>query len=553
MPQNTCPLHGKEKGALLATGAPDTMTKSMETTKEGRDFDTSHPLDHMFFPRSIAVVGISADPAKSWIKAFYLDSLVRTGFPGHIYLINPRGGELQGLPIYRNLAEVPGPVDHVVISVPALHTREIMKDCIAKGVKVVHIFASGFAETGEPDRIALQDEIAQMARQAGIRVIGPNCIGIYYPAGGIGLAPDFYGEPGPIGYVCQSGGNVNFMLRHALTRGLRFSKVLSYGNACDIDECDMLDYFAADPETKVIAAYIEGTRDGRRLMDVLKKAAGAKPVVVFKGGYTAGGLRAAASHTGSLAGSDIVWDGAIKQAGAIRVYSVEEMVDILVALLMVRPPKGTNACVVGHGGGASVMATDELEREGLSLPPIPAEIRDKLKDFVDLANSMLRNPIDVSPMAAISGMENLMAMGNRQPHEFLTDMASAGLAGQWQRLNSILDSWREVDLIVYQHGFDVSPTAVDEIMGACIVGPMVLAAKSCKLPAVLVLHSFGNDNTWRSSASVRKLCEEVRVPLFLSMRGAAGAIAKLMEYNMREPERLAELQASIPGRQFPAA
>ena len=189
-------------------------------------------------------------------------------------------------------------------------------------------------------------------------------VGHFYPRGKIGLSPDLSMEPGQIGFLCQSGGNVTFMARHAASRGLHFSKIVSYGNACDIDECDLLDYFASDPETKVIAAYIEGAHDGVRLLQVLKRVTAAKPLVVFKGGFSPDGLRAATSHTGSLAGVDSVWEGLLKQAGAIRVYSIEEMVDMLVALLRVKPPKGMNVCAIGHGGGASVMATDELSAIG---------------------------------------------------------------------------------------------------------------------------------------------------------------------------------------------
>ena len=502
-----------------------------------------HPLDYIFRPRSIAIVGISADLPKTWIKRLYLDSLLQSGYTGKVYLVNPRGGEMANLPIYPSLTDVPGPVDHVVVSVPAPYTPTILEECRDKGVKVVHVFTSGYAETGEPDRIELQNRLVEIARQGNIRIIGPNCLGIYYPKGRIGLSPDFPTEAGPIGYLCQSGGNIAYTVRHAVARGLRFSKVVSYGNACDINECDLLDYMADDPETKVIAAYIEGATDGQRLVEVLNKAASAKPVVVFKGGYTQGGLRAAASHTGSLAGTDAVWDTIISQAGAIRVHSIEEMVDMLVALLRVRPPKGVNTCVVGHGGGASVMATDELERAGLRLVPIPAETRQRLKEFIDLANSMLRNPIDVSPLAALDAFELLTSMGGRSCIDVLREKAGTALGGAWGRLNAVLRDWHDLDLIVFQHGFDVSPMPVSDLSVGAVVGPMLLAARACELPKAVVLHSMGNDDTWRASAELRGICAEFGLPLFLSMRGAAGALRKLIDFNQAYPDRLAPLHA----------
>ncbi|MBN2098133.1 MAG: PAS domain S-box protein [Dehalococcoidia bacterium] len=496
----------------------------------------THPLDYMFHPQSIAVVGISADLPKFWMRQLYFDALVRSGYPGRLYLVNPKGGELEGYPIYRMLTDVPGPVDHVVASIPAKFTPGLMEECRTKGVKVVHVFASGFAETGETDRIALQDQLVEIARRGNIRIIGPNCLGIYYPKGKIGLSPDFPREAGAMGFLCQSGGNTDFMVRLAAARGLRFSKVVSYGNACDINECDLIDYFAADPETEVIAAYIEGVSDGRRFAQVVKKAASLKPVVIYKGGYTEGGLRAAASHTGSLAGTDAVWDGVVRQAGAIRVHSIEEMVDMLVALLRMKPPEGPNACVVGTGGGASVMATDEVERAGLRLPPMPPEIRERLKEFIDLANSMLRNPIDAGPVSSHDGFEFLVGAGNMRPMEALRKQADREVGAYWRRFHDVLQDWRDLDLLVFHHGFDISPVPVDEYAVVGAAGLMVLASRQFDLPKAIVLHSIANDSTWQVSAELRALCVDLGLPLFLSMRGAATAIKRLLDFHRAHPD-----------------
>jgi acyl-CoA synthetase (NDP forming) len=500
----------------------------------------------MFHPSSIAIVGISEDLPKLWIRRLYFDSLLQTKFPGQIYLVNPKGGELAGFPMYRTLTDVPGPVDHVVVSIPAKYTPALLEECLAKGVKTVHVFSSGYAETGEPDRIDLQNKLVEIARRGNMRIIGPNCLGIYYPKGHIGLSPDFTMEAGSIGYLCQSGGNVDFTVRHATSRGLRFSKVVSYGNASDINECDLLDYFSWDPETKVIAAYIEGISDGRRFAQVLKKAAAAKPVVVFKGGYTAGGLKAAASHTGSLAGADAVWDGLLKQVGAIRVYGVEELVDVLVALVRMTPPKGVNTCVLGNGGGASVMATDEIERAGLRMAPMPPGARERIKQFIDLANSMLRNPIDVSPIAALDGFALLADGLQRKPVDVLRDRAATPLGSNWGRLLQIVNEWPELDLVIFQHGFDISPMPIDDFIVAGSTGPLVLAARELNMPKALVLHSMGNDQAWRASESLRALAAEFGLPLFLSMRAAASAVRKLIDFNRAYPERLAGVRDQGP-------
>jgi acyl-CoA synthetase (NDP forming) len=499
----------------------------------------------MFHPRSIAVVGISADPPKVWIKRVYLESLIKHRYPGQVYLVNPKGGEMDGLPLYRSLKDIPGPVDHVVMAVPAAHTPRIMEECRDVGAKVVHVFSSGFAETGEPDRADLQDRLVEIARRGNMRILGPNCLGLFYPAGRIGLSPDLPMEPGPVGFLCQSGGNVTFMGRHAAARGLRFSKIVSYGNACDIDECDLLEYFASDPETKVIAAYIEGAHDGVRLLKVLRRAAAAKPVVVFKGGFSPDGGRAAASHTGSLAGADTVWDGLLKQVGAIRVFSIEEMVDMLVALLRVRPFTGLNVCVIGHGGGASVMATDEMSRAGFRLPSIPEEIRSGLKEFVDLANSMLRNPLDLGTGFVPDSMQMIQSMGGRAPADVLREAAAAGGLPRAKRLNSLLRQWPGLDLVVYHHGFDISPVPLERARAAGGPGSVLLAANACELPKALVFHSMGNDASCEASIDVRGLAAELGVPLFLSMRGAAVALRKLADYSAAHPERLIGLRRSL--------
>lgn len=507
--------------------------------------NSSPPLEYVFHPRSIAVVGISADPPKMWIKRLYLESLVKSRFPGRLYLVNPKGGEMDGLPLYRTLRDVPGPVDHVIISVPAVHTPAIMEECREIGARVAHVFSSGFAETGEPDRVEIQERLVRIARQGNIRIIGPNCLGIFYPAGGIGLSPDLPMEPGPVGFLCQSGGNVTCGARHAASRGLRFSKIVSYGNACDIDECDLLDYFASDPETKVIAAYIEGTRRGGRLAEVLRRAAAAKPVVVLKGGSSPDGERAAASHTGSLAGADVVWDGLLKQAGAIRVFSIEEMVDMLVALLRVRPFSGLNVCAIGHGGGASVMATDELSRVGFRLVPIPEGIRSGLKEFVDLANSMLRNPLDLGTGFVPDAMQVTQTMGSRAPADMLRELAASGGLPRAQRLNGLLKQWPGLDLVVYHHGFDISPVPVERARAAGGPGSILLAANACDLPRALVFHSIGNDASHEASTDVRAVAAELGLPLFLSMRAAAVALRKLADYGAAYPERLAGLRRSL--------
>jgi len=273
----------------------------------------------------------------------------------------------------------------------------------------------------------------------------------------------------------------------------------------------------------------------------LSQAAAIKPVVIFKGAFSEGGSTAAASHTGSLAGSDAVWEGLIRQAGAIRVHSIEELVDMLVALLRVKPPAGYNLCLVGHGGGASVMATDEMSRAGFKLQPIPDEIRSQLKDFIDLANSMLRNPIDLGTGFVPDALNIIKELGNRDSADFLREKASAGATPISSRFNQLLKQWNGLDLVVYHHGFDVSPLPPERRRVAGGPGTVLLAAHACDLPKALVFHSMENDNSCEASIDLRGLAAELGLPLFLSMRAAATALRKLVDYNRAYPERLAAL------------
>lgn len=349
-------------------------------------------LDFMFHPRSIAVPGASTqDGPGSFIAA-----IKEMGFTGDLYPVNPKAEEIAGLKCYPRLLDIPGHVDHVISSVPLRFVEQLMEECIAKDVKSVHFFTAGFSETGDEDATALETRVLARAREAGIRVVGPNCMGLYYPKGGLSFMPWLPTQPGPVAMLSQSGANAGEFCRTAAVRGLRYSKVVSYGNGTDVRESELLEYCAEDPETEVIACYIEGITDGAHFMRALRKAAAVKPVVILKGGRTEAGSRATASHTGSLAGSLQVFDAAVRQAGAVRVERMEELVDQAVAFRYLKSLAGPRAGIVGGGGGYSVLASDEIGAAGLDMPTLPPEIQQKLHDFTPTAGTSVRNPVDTS-------------------------------------------------------------------------------------------------------------------------------------------------------------
>ncbi len=354
-----------------------------------------HDLDFLFHPNSIALVGITTAKTWHWTLTF-LEGLLEIGFDRPLYLVNPKGGELKGHKIYTSLKEVPGKVDYVIGLVNAHIAPKLVEECAQKGVRAIHFCTAGFSETGEEDRVKLESELIEVARRKGIRILGPNCMGIYCPKSRLSYSPAFPEESGPVGVISQSGGNSIYLVRQAAQRGVRFSKVISYGNASDINESDLLEYLTHDVDTKIIALYIEGIKDGQRFRRALEEATKEKTVILLKGGATEGGARAAAGHTAALSGSRTTWDALCKQLGIISVSSIEEMIDVLVTLLFLPLPAGRNVVLLGAGGGASVLIADEFESRGLRILPLPPEIVAQIREFTPIAGNILRNPVDYS-------------------------------------------------------------------------------------------------------------------------------------------------------------
>jgi acyl-CoA synthetase (NDP forming) len=353
---------------------------------------SSHPLEEILHPRSIAVVGAS-DSSRG---GGFVAPLQELGYRGQIYPVNPKYKELMGLKTYSRVREIPGPVDYVISSVPASEVLGLIEDCALKGVKGVHLFTARFSETGRKDAAELEQEILRQARKGGMRLIGPNCMGVYYPDEGIAFHTGMPKDSGGVGLASQSGQAVGEIVGFAALRGVRFSKAISYGNALDFNECDYLDYFAQDPQTEVILMYIEGVRDGRRFLSSLRRAAATKPVLIVKGGRGEAGTRATASHTASMAGSRQIWRALVDQTGVVTAADLEELVDIAVAFYFLPRISGRRVGVVGGSGGSSVLAADKCEEAGLDVIPLPEDIREGLKRRGNPIWDWIGNPADFS-------------------------------------------------------------------------------------------------------------------------------------------------------------
>ncbi len=372
---------------------------------------TANKLDRVFNPRSVAVVGDKRAIGYMWLR-----SLIP--FKGKVYSVQIDPNELPGIEElgvenYLNLMDIPGPVDYVIASVPRAVAPRIVEDCIQKNVGGVCFFSSGFAETGTEEGIRLQQVITDQARDAGLNLIGPNCVGLYNPE--IGLRhteAQAYGEAGPVGFIAQSGTQATLFSLVGQHHGIKISKSVSYGNAVVLDSSDFLEYLGSDEKTGIIGMYIEGVKDGRRFLDCLKNVASRKPVLIWKGGETEAGARATASHTGALAESGVVWQTVTKQCGAIRVECLDEMIDVIEALLYAKPGTGNRVGLVAMSGGQSVAVTDTFAKAGLDIPLLTEASYKRLASFFDIIGGSYRNPLDISStfFMAANGVSNLNSM-----------------------------------------------------------------------------------------------------------------------------------------------
>ena len=357
-----------------------------------------HSLAALFRPASIAIIGASSDASK--LGSIPLIHMKTSGFKGSIYPINPRSAVVQDVPAFPNLAAVPGPVDLAIIAVPEAHALAAMRDCAAKGVRAVVMFTSGFAEVSEAGERA-QADIKTLAHTAGMRLLGPNCMGLinfsnglvatFHMAFGPTLAPK-----GRVGLISQSGAFGGLAYQVAQDRSLGYSLILTTGNEGDVDVADGIAYLADDDATGVIMLYLEGCRDGAKLAQALARArARRKPVVALKVGRTEAGIAAVASHTAALAGTDEIFDAMFRQFGVYRANTMEELFDIGYAAAQARAlPVNDRVGIVTVSGGVGVLMADAAAARGLEVTEAPPRLQDKIRAMVPFAGA--RNPVDVT-------------------------------------------------------------------------------------------------------------------------------------------------------------
>ncbi len=470
-------------------------------------------LYSMFFPRSVAVVGVSTNP-QGWGGHAFIRRLKKVGFPGDVYAVNPKASnEVHGVKAYPSVKEIPEPPEMVIVSVPARRVLEVLEDCITAGVKNVHIFSSGFSETQEEEGRQLEAKITEIIKRGNLRVVGPNCMGLYVPASKFTA----WGAPprgvGKLAFLSQSGGHGEILIRYAQELGVYFSKVISFGNARGLQALDFLEYLAEDPDTGIIAMYLEGMKDGNRFTRLVREINRTKPVIVWKGGLTESGARAAASHTASMAGEARIWDAFFVQTGAIRVNSLEEMADVALLFLHLKPLLSRRVLLLGGGGGNAVAMADICSRDGLTVPTLAEETRRKLAEFIPLAGNSIRNPLDV-----------WLVQHNLEMFRRCIEIAVADPA---------------IDLVIadrYPHNGDNGdngPPNFEE--GSRQVEEFIIEfAKKNQFgkPFVVAVNAPTNDpNGMRAAAELRLKFALAGVPSYLSQVSATRALARFIGYH----------------------
>ncbi len=349
-------------------------------------------LRPIFSPKSIAVVGASRSPMK--IGYEILQNVLVQGYTGKVYPINPETPQIMGIKTQPSVLAVKDDIDLAIIAVPAEFVPKVMTECAKKKVKGAIVISSGFGEVGEQGK-KLEDEVLQIAKAGGIRLIGPNTLGYKDPIDNLDAAFVFgMPRPGEIALISQSGALCIGMVYYANGEHIGLSRVISVGNKADVDDADLIEYLDADKATKVIAMYIEGIKDGKKFLDAARKSK--KPIVAIKAGRTPAGSAAASTHTGSLAGSDAVYDSAFKQVHIQRAYDVIELFDYARALAYQPPALGNRVGIISNGGGAGIMVADWCESIGLKVPNLSKRTVEALKPLLPGGITTARNPLDVT-------------------------------------------------------------------------------------------------------------------------------------------------------------
>lgn len=374
-----------------------------------------HRLERLFSPRSVAVVGSKKVDNHSWLRTVL-------PFKGPKYHVNvdrsewPSAEEL-GFPNYASLLDIPGDVDYVIVSVPAQVVPRVLRDCIAKKVAGVHLYTAGFSETGTEEGIRLENQVVQMAKEGGLNVVGPNCMGIFNPKLAVGVnLGGYYGESGHLSILSHSGSQSAAFGQGSAFHGIKMNKLVSMGNGVVLDSYDYMDYYEQDPETGVIGMYLEGVRDGRAYFETLRRVCKTKPVLVWKVGETEDAGRAVAAHSTSGATKPALWDAMLRQCGAVKVENMDELFETAKLLLNMPPATGYRLGLLALSGGHATECANVFSKAGFSVPRLADESYKRILEHFNIVGSTYANPIEGRTLSDPVNMNNVLDVLNEDPN-----------------------------------------------------------------------------------------------------------------------------------------
>ncbi len=457
-------------------------------------------FEKLFNPRAIGIIGVNF---KLFGGGYFYNCYKNLGYDGPLFLFNPRlkGQELDGRKIYGSILEVKDePIDYVIIAVPAKIVPDVLEECGQKGVPFVTIFTSGFSEIGNKE---LEDKILEIARKYDIRIIGPNCLGVYVPKKKMAIALTLLkGQSGNMGMIFQSGGLAVYVAAMGSSvYGTHPSKVISIGNQIDLNVVDFLEYFKNDDETKFVAMYLENLKSvdiGRRFIKIVKELSLAgKPVIIWKVGYGKAAQEAIMSHTGGLAGSLKIWEAVAKQTGGILVRNSHELINLAMLFQHISSmPINRNMGITAVGGGASIETTDVFERYNLNVPKLTPETVEKFKEFLPDVNTIVRNPLDLGGSGA-------------DPEIFSKTLIT-------------LDSDPNVSAVIFIKVYDFNYKFLEAIK---------TAYKQMKKPLICIAYKVIDDTSdYAGKLLFKKELFKMKVPVFESIELAAKSLDKMLKY-----------------------
>jgi acyl-CoA synthetase (NDP forming) len=452
----------------------------------------------VFLPQTVVVVGKTTPPKGG---SMFLSALVNHGYSGKVFVVSTDGAGGMGYDTFNSIEELPQGIEYAILCVPSQRVPDALREIAKKGVRAAHVFSSGFGDLETDEGRALEAELRKAARETGVRVIGPNCLGVFSPAVGLAFPPGIFPkEVGTVGMVSQSGGTTQGLIWAGAYYAYRLNKAVSLGNTVDLSVEDFLEHMIEDRAVEVIAVYLEGSTDASRFMSLVKRGSAEKPIIVLKVGMSEAGAKAASSHTGIMAGSGPLWDAALRQSGGIRVSTFEELVGTVSAFDKRRGTVGRRIALVNRGGGEGVVAADVLPGMGLTVAPFSSRTREKLASIIPSEGTGFINPVDFSLVG--------------------------GLPGVFEKMFAIIDDDSETDMIIYQHQIEFAHL-FKEGYNQYLLDAMVKVAAGTRKMFLVVLPLYYSGEEWLRSLAY---LNEKGVSTHPTIEGAAAAARHLAEY-----------------------